>query len=315
MNNNSYRYILEKYRGRSTRHVCPGCGRKGAFTRYIDTHNNNIYVSERVGKCNRLDKCGYHYTPHQYFEDNPWARDKGGDWVQNHGAKSPNHHHHPAPNNKPCFLPSLYLNLLGCKESAHTRWLRARYGEEAAARVMKLYKVGATTAGRERREYTIFWQIDIHGRLRTGKLIAYDPTTGKRQKSEGSCTWLHALLRKEGVVPEWWELTQSLYGEHLLAENPTATVALVEAAKTAHVGAITMPEMVWLSTEGMMGLCAERLAVLKARDVVLFPDEGKGFEVWQERIADIAREVGFRYRISRFMEHRGIAGGDIADVL
>ena len=70
-----YRYQLERYRGRSTRHVCPQCGRKNVFTRYIDTENNNIYISDNVGKCNRLDKCGYHYTPHQYFTDNPWKRD------------------------------------------------------------------------------------------------------------------------------------------------------------------------------------------------------------------------------------------------
>ena len=63
---------MERYRGRGTRHVCPQCHRKGTFTRYIDTHNNNIYISENVGKCNRLDKCGYHYTPKQYFTDNPW---------------------------------------------------------------------------------------------------------------------------------------------------------------------------------------------------------------------------------------------------
>ena len=66
-----YRYQLERYRGRSTRHVCPQCGRKNVFTRYIDTENNNIYINDNVGKCNRLDKCGYHYTPHQYFTDNP----------------------------------------------------------------------------------------------------------------------------------------------------------------------------------------------------------------------------------------------------
>ena len=70
-----YRYQLERYRGRSTRHVCPQCGRKNVFTRYVDTENNNIYISDNVGKCNRLDKCGYHYTPHQYFTDNPWKRD------------------------------------------------------------------------------------------------------------------------------------------------------------------------------------------------------------------------------------------------
>ncbi len=39
----SYRYQLERYRGRSTRYVCPQCHRKGSFTRYIDTYNN-IYI-------------------------------------------------------------------------------------------------------------------------------------------------------------------------------------------------------------------------------------------------------------------------------
>ena len=70
-----YRYQLERYRGRSTRYVCPQCKRKQSFTRYIDTYNNNEYISDNVGKCNRIDKCGYHYTPKQYFTDNPWKRD------------------------------------------------------------------------------------------------------------------------------------------------------------------------------------------------------------------------------------------------
>jgi hypothetical protein len=73
--NNNYRYQLERYRGRGTRYTCPQCGRKYTFTRYIDTENNNKYISDNVGKCNRLDKCGYHYTPKQYFTDNPWKRD------------------------------------------------------------------------------------------------------------------------------------------------------------------------------------------------------------------------------------------------
>ena len=72
---NTYRYTLEKYRGLSTRYTCPQCGRKHTFTRYIDTDNNNKYISDNVGKCNRLDKCGYHYNPKQYFTDNPWKRD------------------------------------------------------------------------------------------------------------------------------------------------------------------------------------------------------------------------------------------------
>ena len=83
---NTYRYILERYRGLSTRYTCPQCGRKHTFTRYIDTENNNQYLSERVGKCNRLDKCGYHYTPREYFTDNPWLREERNEcsFVRNH---------------------------------------------------------------------------------------------------------------------------------------------------------------------------------------------------------------------------------------
>ena len=77
-----YRYQLERYRGLSTRHVCPQCGRKNVFTRYIDTYNNNIYINDNVGKCNRIDKCGYHYTPKQYYTDNPWKRDSGWSFGQ-----------------------------------------------------------------------------------------------------------------------------------------------------------------------------------------------------------------------------------------
>ena len=78
--NNNYRYQLERYRDRSTRHVSPQCHRKQSFTRYIDTYNNNIYINNNVGKCNRLDKCGYHYTPKQYFEEHPQQLSSAGDF-------------------------------------------------------------------------------------------------------------------------------------------------------------------------------------------------------------------------------------------
>ena len=79
--NSNYRYQLERYRGRGTRYTCPQYGRKYTFTRYIDTENNickyifYYIISDNICKCNRLDKCGYHYTPRQYFTDNPRKRD------------------------------------------------------------------------------------------------------------------------------------------------------------------------------------------------------------------------------------------------
>ncbi len=43
-----------------------------------------------------------------------------------------------------------------------------------------------------------FFQIDIHGRWRTGKEMKYDPNTGHRIKDEavgGRITWVHSLMK------------------------------------------------------------------------------------------------------------------------
>lgn len=56
------RYILQKYNGLKTRFDCPKCNGKKTFTRYIDTETND-YLSDHVGRCNKIDKCGYHFKP------------------------------------------------------------------------------------------------------------------------------------------------------------------------------------------------------------------------------------------------------------
>ena len=128
--------------------------------------------------------------------------------------------------------------------------------------------------------------------------------------------WVHSLMRQEGVLPEGWNLVQCLYGEHLLKSHPTAVVALAEGPKTAHIGSALMPDMVWLAVDSMMGLSTERLRPLQGREVILFPDQGKGFEEWSRRIAPIAEEVGFNYTLSTFMESHAKANGeDIGDLL
>ena len=337
--NNSYRYQLERYRGRSSRYTCPQCGRKYTFTRYVDTENNNIYISDNVGKCNRLDKCGYHYTPKQYFTDNPRKRDK---YLVEDGSLRPcGYHYTPkqyftdnpckrredfsfflfyrenerkknTPPPRPiCTLPEWVVerSLSNGVMPDHIKWLMNTYGAVETERVAKMYGIGSTQQGS-----TIFWQRDIEGRVRTGKIMAYDPITGHRLKEQGAIGWVHAILRREGALPEEWELTQCLYGEHLLRQYPDKIVAVVEAYKTAHVGAILMPDMVWLATDSLQGLTAERLASLKGRRVLFFPDEGKGYELWSDRLPQIAKEVGFRYQLSSFMEGKE-EGGDIADLV
>ena len=303
-----HRFTLERYHGPGSRYVCPRCGRKRVFSRYVDTHNNNAHLSPDVGKCSRLDKCGYHYTPRQYFEDHPWLRDKCLFVQSNRVYKQTNKPQPPPKQQTISLLPDTLLLKTQYKESPHTEWLMAHYGRADTLRIMRLYRIGASD------DWTIFWQIDRLGRIRTGKCMRYDATTGKRLKEPGSIDWIHALMRREGALPEGWELTQCLYGEHLLAESPDAPVAVVEAYKTAHVGAILMPEYVWVAVDSMSGLTAERLAPLKGRSVILFPDEGRGFEEWTRRIEPIAREVGFKWRVSHFMEGRE-QGSDIADLV
>lgn len=193
------------------------------------------------------------------------------------------------------------------RDSAHMRWLRATYGVAAAERVAELYKPGGVD------DKVVFWQRDVEGRIRTGKIMEYDAATGRRLKGSGAIDWVHALMRREGVLPAEWELTQSLYGEHLLRTMPTATVAIVEAPKTAHVGSILLPDLVWVAVDSLSGLTAERLRPLKGRNVILFPDEGKGYGVWSAKVEEIAREVGFNYRVSGIMEGKE-EGADIADI-
>ena len=62
-----FKFSLEKYHGASSRHICPNCGKK-EFVRYVNNETEE-YLEEYVGKCNRIEKCGYHYTPKQYFDD------------------------------------------------------------------------------------------------------------------------------------------------------------------------------------------------------------------------------------------------------
>ena len=61
--------ILQKYRPGS-KTTCPNCGKSRCFVRYID-EQGSISFPGNVGKCDHENSCGYHYTPKEYFKDNP----------------------------------------------------------------------------------------------------------------------------------------------------------------------------------------------------------------------------------------------------
>lgn len=83
-------------------------------------------------------------------------------------------------------------------------------------------------------------QIGVQGRCRTGKIMMYNPETGHRIKDPeipGRVTWVHSVMKKAGLLPAEWELSQCLFGEHLLALYPGKPVGLVESEKTAVIAA------------------------------------------------------------------------------
>ena len=117
--------------------------------------------------------------------------------------------------------------------------------------------------------------------------MKYDPETGHRIKDEncpGRINWVHSLMKASGQLPKDWELTQCLFGEHLLRQYPGKVVALVESEKTAVICAGLMPRFLWLATGGK-SCVNERLLVLRGRKVVAFPDID-GYDEWMRKLAD-----------------------------
>lgn len=152
-------------------------------------------------------------------------------------------------------------------ESTLAKYLQSRLGDSLSA-VADDYHLGATIDGS-----TIYWQIDIDGKVRTGKVMAYGED-GHRIKTEefDRVNWMHRLLMKDNLLPQEFELTQCLYGEHLLRTNPDKVVAIVESEKTAIIMACINTDMVWLATGGKNNLTGERFAPLKGRKILIYPD-------------------------------------------
>jgi hypothetical protein len=290
-------FELEKYRGQSTRHTCPACGFRREFTRYVDLETGD-YLDPNVGRCNRQGKCGYHLTPKEYFEANPdmadafcSAKDK-----RKRRAKKP-HIEPPAAKieRAPFISPNLFLKTLANYEkNAFVGFLFDLFPDDAGAvrKAVKDYFLGTTRDG-----YTIFWQIDRWRNIRTGKIIAYDRQSGKRQKYTN---WIHAILKNRGEYPENAQPIKCLFGEHLLGED-TRPAAIVEAEKTAVIASICFPQFIWLATGGLDQLKAWKMQALADRKIILYPD-AKGFARWSQ-IAQDAAVYGLTINVSSLLEN------------
>jgi len=266
---------LQPYKGKDTRHDCPSCKAKLSFTLYLDG-NTHKPIHDLVGKCNRESKCGYHYTPKQYFIDNPTndhRRDEACLVLNRPSISKP-----IAPPQPIGSVSFSYVQNSASYKSNFVRFLFDHFSDEQIRNAAENYALGATKS-----KEVIFWQIDITGKVRTGKIMQYNPETGKRIKHEsGAIDWVHNKLKKSGNLPENFNLQQCLFGEHLLKIYPDKYVAIVESEKSAIIASMIMPELVWLAAGNLNGLSIEKCLVLNGRDVMLYPDLG-AFEKWNEK--------------------------------
>lgn len=183
----NYKYTLSKYEaGGRNRYTCPQCGQRKCFARYVDTDTNKP-LDPSVGKCDHVNRCGYHYTPADYFRDHP-DRKVPDRRETTHAAR-------PLPQPQPtplCTLDPALVSRSLSPRSQFVGWLQTRFPDKAEAiqRTLTDYRLGATRDGG-----VIFWQIDRQGRVRTGKIMHYGPD-GHRT---GNPNWTHALLQRQGL--------------------------------------------------------------------------------------------------------------------
>ena len=192
----------------------------------------------------------------------------------------------PPPPTPPSYIPKEYLIKCFSFSSTFIEYLCGLFGIKTIEQVAAEYYLG-TTKNRE----VIFWQVDVNRRIRTGKVIQYNPETGHRVQTSGATTWIHSLMLQQGLIGDGeFNLQQCLFGEHLLAKYPNKTVAIVEAEKTAVIASAVFPEYIWLATGGKYGINAHKMKVLAGRKVILFPDTdttGETYKYWQEKAAEL----------------------------
>ena len=331
---------LEPYHGRDSRHACPACKQQKTFTFYIDGETGRP-INPTVGKCNREIKCGYHYTPREYFRDNPKPKryltgnlfeqsDTGSSMYNNTGSSMSNNEIRKERENRGNTLVGGQPNQLNqtnkINQTGNLNYVEIlqnkidcispRYVISSKSYNSNFVEflhnyfprekireaVDNYALGAASYKRVIFWQIDNNDNVRTGKIMQYSPHTGKRVKNEkGGINWVHNIIKKRSAVFEHYNLCQCYFGEHLLNLYPDKPVAIVEAEKTAVIGSMIYSDFIWLAAGNLHGLNSPKSKVLRDRYVLLYPDAGC-YEKWKAKLKKISSDVHCTMEISDVVE-------------
>ncbi len=270
--------------------------------------NTGEPIHPTVGICNRAIKCGYHYPPRQYFNDHKYNKPNSAP-LQAHTVRL------KTSQRKIDCIPLSYVKQSVSFNSNFVRFLCKHFSRDKIEKAMRNYALGAT-----KNQSVIFWQIDINGKVRTGKIMQYNPDTGKRIKNKtGAINWVHNILKRRDFKYTNYNLNQCYFGEHLLKFYPDKPIAIVEAEKTAVIASMILDNYNWLAAGNLNGLNVEKSKVLRDKHVVLFPDAGC-YQRWTKKSMQIKSEVLCKIETSNLIENHATTdqtkdGYDIADYI
>lgn len=212
------------------------------------------------------------------------------------------------------FIPEAWLTRsLHAQQYANNflQFFANKFGPDKAEQVRTRFKIGYSNW---RKGANVFWYIDQLGRVTQGKIMLYNPETGKRDKH--TFNTVHSLLSKAGHISTDYTLSRSLFGLHQLAEQENIKcIGLVESEKTACICSIFIPSVLWMATGGKEFFKAELLEPLKQYPIVAYPDLD-AWDDWKAKSEQFITE-GLRIAVSDLL-HRCQAESekdDLADFL
>ena len=302
----NYRFIFQPG---SKKHICPACGKK-RFVRYLDQQAGELLPPE-YGKCDREINCGYWLNPYKEgYAKQLYQQENANPTTTKPKVRT------LQPPRPMSLIPAgiMQASLKKYNENNFVKFLHSIFDESTVQRLVADYRIGTSKLWNGA---CVFWQVDNQDRIRTGKIMLYNPGTGKRVKHNDRALiqWAHNKLNN----PEF-NLKQCYFGEHLLKQYPDKPVALCESEKTALIAAGNYPQFLWLAAGGLELLSVERSTSLKYRTLVLFPDL-QALEKWQQKAQQIKEAYPtIQIFISTYLqdtagEDEKAAGLDLADFL
>lgn len=280
----SFRYSLGRLRGK-----CPQCGRQ-TFKFYVDNLTGRPLDPE-LGRCNRENNCGYHRPPRSAGYKNATTHSRPIVRLDTPAVATAVSYIDESVARQPNYI--LRENNLFC---ALSRWIKPFH-------LMNAFESYTARHSRFLDNATAFWLRDRTARLRSAKVMAYDPDGHRlKQSSRPAVSYAHTLLR----LPDF-KFEPCFFGEYQAWHNRRATILAVESEKTALILAAKLMEhrlddkyvAIGVGGASQIDFKTDRMAdpayrcnIFVGRNVVLLPDADM-----TDRWIDIGRRL-FDYCLS-----------------